>query len=96
MSVPEAPVDEDAGAVFAEDDVGLSRQSFAVDAIAKSFTPQPFAHDDLRLRVFRPDCRHRSMALNWRKGVSHLSRAAASTLQAKWDKGRILLLRPAM
>ena len=71
MSVPEAPVDEDTGAVFAEDDVGLSRQSFAVDAIAESLTPQPFAHDDLRLRVFRADCRHRSMALNWRKGVSH-------------------------
>lgn len=53
MSVPEAPVDEDAGAVFAEYDVGLSRQTFAVDAIAESLTPQPSAHENFRLRILR-------------------------------------------
>lgn len=73
MSVPKAPIDEDAGAVFAEYDVGLSGQSFAVDAIAESPTPQPFAHDDLRLRVFRPDCRHVVVTLLGRESVSHYS-----------------------
>lgn len=69
MSVPEAPVDKDAGAIFAEDDVGFSRQTFTVDAIAKSFAPQPFAHDDFRLRVFRPDCRHVVVTLLGRENV---------------------------
>ena len=58
MSVPEASVDEDAGAVFPQHDVGLSGQTGAVDAIAESPAPQPFAHNHFGPCILRPDGRH--------------------------------------
>lgn len=58
MSVPEASVDEDAGAVFAQHDVGLSGQSPAVDAITESIAPQPFAHNHFGPCILRPDGHH--------------------------------------
>ena len=83
MSVPKAPVDEDASAVFPQHDVRFPGQSFAVDAIAESFAPQPFAHDDLRLRVFRPDCRHVVVTLLGSSVIAHLPTFFLSTPRKK-------------
>ena len=63
VSMPEAAVDEDAGAVFPHDDIGFTWQAGVVEAIAIAVAPQVFSHEEFRFRVFRPYGRHIPMAL---------------------------------
>ena len=54
-NVPEAAVDENAGAVFRQDDVGGAGESFPVDAVAVSELEQLLTQLHFRLRVMRLD-----------------------------------------
>ena len=51
MPVPEAAVDEDAGAVLPHHYVGLARQARVVEPIAVAIGPQPPSHDYLGFGV---------------------------------------------
>ena len=58
MSMPEAPIHEDASPIFPQHQVRMSRQSPMVQPIAETPTPQPPPHNHFRLRILRFDSRH--------------------------------------
>lgn len=61
--MPEASVDEDAGSVFPQHQVGMAGQPPIVQPVAEPALPQPAPDDHLRLRVLRLDRRHVIMTL---------------------------------
>ena len=56
--MPETSIYKDAGPVLPQYQVRMSGQPLVVQTITESPTPQPFAHNHLRLRVLRPNRRH--------------------------------------
>ena len=58
MTMPEAAVHEDDGAILAEHDVGGAGQAADVDAEAESLGKQELAHQDLGLGVTAADAGH--------------------------------------
>ena len=72
VSVPKAPVYEDARPIFSQHQIGMSRQFRRVQSVAESPLPQPPAHNHLRLRILRVDCRHVLMSLFWREFIHKL------------------------
>lgn len=58
VSMPEAPVHEDARPVFPHHDVGLSWQSRMIQPVPEAMSPQPFAHHHFRFRVLAVDGCH--------------------------------------
>ena len=73
VTVPEAAVDEDDGAVFGKDDVGLAGEAFVVDTEAEAQAPEGFAEEQLRLRGGGVDGGHVCVALGGCEGVGHYS-----------------------
>ena len=69
MSVPEASVHEDAGAVFAQHDVRFSWQAWMVEPVSESVRPQVFPDKDFRLGVLAFNCRHVVVALLYGQAV---------------------------
>lgn len=69
VSVPEAAVDEDDGFVLRQDNVGMTGQCFRVEAEAEAAAVEPFADDELGLRVFGADAGHDSASDGFRYGV---------------------------
>ena len=63
MSVPEASVHEDAGAVFAQHDVRFSWQAWMVEPVSETLRPQKFPDKNLRLGIPAPYCHHIVVAL---------------------------------
>ena len=63
VSMPEATVDEDDCAVFAQHDVGMAGESGMVEAIAEAAGKEILAHQYLRARSLALYCRHAAMAL---------------------------------
>ena len=63
VSMPEATVDEDDCAVFAQHDVGMTGESGMVEAIAEAAGKEILAHQYLRARSLALYCRHAAMAL---------------------------------
>lgn len=63
VAVPEATVDEDTGAVLAQDDVGVAGQTTVVKPVAEAAGVQPAADGHLGLGVSRTDGRHVLMPL---------------------------------
>ena len=63
VSVPEAAVDEDDCAVFAQHDVGMAGESGMVEAIAEAAGKEILAHQYLRARSLALYCRHAAVAL---------------------------------
>ena len=63
MSMPEATVDKDDSAVFAQYDVGMAGESGMVEAIAETTGKEILAHQNLRARSLALDCSHAAMAL---------------------------------
>lgn len=72
MSVPEASVHEDAGAVFAQHDVRFSWQPWMVESVSESVRPQEFPDKDFRLGVLAFNCRHIVVTLLYGQTVRHL------------------------
>ena len=73
VSMPEAAVYEDASAIFPENQVRMSWQSFVVQTITESPLPQALSHNKFRLRVLRTDRSHILVPLLWRKSVHIIS-----------------------
>ena len=73
MAMPEATVDEDDGAVFGKDDVGLAGEAFVVDTEAEAQAPEGFAEEQLRLGGGGVDGGHVCVALGGCEGVGHYS-----------------------
>lgn len=69
VSVPEASVHEDAGAVFAQHDVRFSWQAWMVEPVSESVRPQVFPDKDFRLGVLAFNCRHVVVALLYSQAV---------------------------
>lgn len=65
MAVPETAVHEDAGAVFAQDDIGFAGQAVVVEAIAEAMMPQVATDDHLGFGVLALDRRHIGVPLLW-------------------------------
>ena len=63
VSMPEATVDEDDCAIFAQHDVGMTGESGMVEAIAEAAGKEILAHQYLRARSLALYCRHAAMAL---------------------------------
>ena len=63
MAVPEAAVDEDAGAETAEDDVGRAGETAYVDTVAEAVGEEETAHQHLGPRVAAVDVAHAAVAL---------------------------------
>ena len=63
VSMPEATVDEDDSAVFAQYNVGMTGESGMVEAIAEAAGKEILAHQYLRARSLALYCRHAAMAL---------------------------------
>ena len=72
MSVPEAPVHQNTGAIFPQHDVRLARQPRMIEPIPESPTPQKFPDKNLRLGIPAPYCRHIVVALFYGQTVRHL------------------------
>ena len=62
MSVPEASVHQNTGAIFPQHDVRLARQPRMIEPIPESPTPQKFPDKNLRFGIPAPYCRHIVMA----------------------------------
>lgn len=71
MAVPEAAVDEDAGAVLGKHDVGRSWKRADILAEAEASSEQFSAQHDFRYGVLRPDMRHAFVPLRLSYSVSH-------------------------
>ena len=63
MPMPEASIYKYARPVLLQYKVRMSRQPFVIQSVSESTFPQPSSHNQLRLRVFRPYCRHIIMTL---------------------------------
>ena len=61
--MPEAPVHENGGAVFAHHDVGFAGHAFYAEAVAVAVVPQPAAHLQLGFCVPAADMRHAPVPL---------------------------------
>lgn len=72
VAVPEAAVDEDGGAIFGEDDVGLAGKASIVDAVTEAQAPEGFAKEQLRLGGGGVDGGHVLVALLWISVIRHL------------------------
>lgn len=66
VAMPEATVDEDASAVFAQHNVWMSRKTFVVEPVAKAMMPEVFPYHYLRLSIFALDRGHVMMDSLWR------------------------------
>lgn len=72
MSVPEASVHKNTGAIFPQHDVRLARQPRMIEPIPESPTPQKFPDKNLRFGIPAPYCRHIVVALFYGQTVRHL------------------------
>ena len=71
MSVPEAPVHQNTGAIFPQHDIRLARQAWMIEPIPESPTPQKFPDKNLRFSIPAPYGRHIIMALFYGQTVRH-------------------------
>ena len=67
MTMPEATIHEDAGMIFAQYDVWVSRQPRVIHPVPEPSAPQVFPHHHLRLRILALNGRHILVALLYRQ-----------------------------
>ena len=65
MSMPEAAVDEDGGAVFWQNYVGRTGKSFYVEPVAETTGKEVFAHNELRFGILAFYALHALASLLW-------------------------------
>lgn len=65
VSMPEAAVAEDGGAVFWQDYVGRTGKSFYIEPIAETMRKEVFAHNELRFGVLAFYALHALASLLW-------------------------------
>ena len=71
MSMPEAAVHQNTGAIFPQHDVRLARQPRVIEPIPESPTPQKFPDKNLRFGILALDCRHVIVALFYGHFIWH-------------------------
>ena len=69
VSMPKTAIHKDARTIFAQHQVGMTRQTRRIESIAKPSTPQPSPDDEFRLRVATTDGGHRGMTLLFGQNV---------------------------
>ena len=65
VSMPEAAVDEDGGAVFWQNYVGRTGKSFYVEPVAETTGKEVFAHNELRFGILAFYALHAYVSLLW-------------------------------
>lgn len=78
MSVPEAPVYENNGAIFWQYNIRLPGQSLDVDAEPESPFVKPAPDQQLGFRVLAVNARHDPAACGFVDGVSHVDQSTLS------------------
>lgn len=63
MSMPEASIHQNAGAILPQYNIRFSRQPWMIEPIPESPSPQKFPDKNLRFGIPAPYCRHIVMAL---------------------------------
>ena len=71
MSVPEAPVHQNTGAIFPQHNIRFTRQPRMIEPIPESPTPQKFPDKNLRFGILASDCRHIMVALLYGHFIWH-------------------------
>lgn len=72
VAMPEAAIDEDAGAESDDGEVGSAGKSFGMDTIAEAVAEEETAHEHFGSRVLRPDSAHTVAALGRGHRVGHI------------------------
>jgi len=72
VSMPEAPIHENTGAIFPHHDIRFPRQSGMIQTVTETPTPQKAANHHLRFRVLSVDGGHVPMALLWCEFIRHV------------------------
>lgn len=87
MSVPEAAVYENGGAVFGKHQIGRTRQIPGVQSESETQSEKAFTNQHFRLGVFAADARHTKASLLRTQNVSHTAivlPSGQSTLRSDW------------
>ena len=71
MSVPEASVHQNAGAILPQHNIRFSRQPWMIEPISESPSPQKFPDKNLRFGILASDCRHIVVALFYGHFIWH-------------------------
>ena len=71
MSMPEASIHQNAGAILPQHNIRFSRQPWMIEPIPESPSPQELPDKDLRFGILAPDCRHIIVALFYGHFIWH-------------------------
>ena len=71
MSMPEAPIHQNAGTILSEHNIRFSRQPWMIEPIPESPSPQELPYKNLRFGILALDCRHVVVALFYGHFIWH-------------------------
>ena len=71
MSVPEASVHQNTGTILSEHNIRFSRQTWMIEPIPESPSPQELPDKNLRFSILASDCRHVVVALFYGHSIWH-------------------------
>ena len=71
MSVPEASIHQNAGAILPQHNIRFSRQPWMIEPIPESPSPQELPDKNLRFGILAPDCCHIVVALLYGHSIWH-------------------------
>ena len=71
MSMPEASIHQNAGAILSQHNIRFSRQPWMIEPIPESPSPQELPDKHLRFGILAPDCRHIMVALLYGHFIWH-------------------------
>lgn len=71
MSMPEAPIHQNAGTILPEHNIRFSRQPWMIEPIPESPSPQELPYKNLRFGILASDCRHVMVALFYGHSIWH-------------------------
>ena len=71
MSMPEAAIHQNTGAIFPQHNIRFSRQTWMIEPIPESPSPQELPDKNLRFGILASDCRHIMVALLYGHFIWH-------------------------
>ena len=71
MSMPEASIHQNAGAILPQHNIRFSRQPWMIEPIPESPSPQELPDKNLRFGILAPDCCHIVVALFYGHSIWH-------------------------
>ena len=69
--MPEASIHQNAGTILSEHNIRFSRQSWMIEPIPESSSPQELPDKNLRFGILASDCRHIIVALFYGHTIWH-------------------------